>query len=68
MRHHLVPSPSPASKRPTPLRSSPPALANDAVVLHAHRGLRFAQRLPVLIRRMPAHNAAVPKEPPSDDL
>ena len=68
MTHHLVPSPSPASNRPTPLRSPPPGLANGAVVLDAHRGIRFAQRLAVLIRRMQAHNAAVPKETPSDDL
>ncbi len=68
MTHHLVPSPSPAPNRPTPRRSPPPALANGAVVLDAHRCIRFAQRLAVLIRRMQAHNAAVPKEAPAHDI
>jgi hypothetical protein len=68
MTQHLVPSPRPASNRPTPLRSPSPALANGAVVLDASRGIRFAQRLAVLIRRIQAHNAAVPKEAPSHDI
>ncbi len=67
MTHHLIPSLSPASNRPTPRRSPPPALANGAVVLDAHRCIRFAQRLAVLIRRIQAHNAAVPKEAPAHD-
>ena len=67
MTQPLVPSPRPASNRPTPLRSPPPALANGAVVLDATRGIRFAQRLAVLIRRIQAHNAAVPQEAPSHD-
>lgn len=67
MTHHLVPSPSAVSNRPTPRRSPPPALANGAVVLDAHRCIRFAQRLAVLIRRIQAHNAAGPKEAPSHD-
>ena len=68
MTHPLVPSPSPASNRPTPLRRLPPALAHGAVVRDTHRCLRFAQRLAVLIRRMQAPNAAVPKETPSHAL
>ncbi len=68
MTQHLVPSPSPASNRPTPRRSPPPALANGAVVLDANRCIRFAQRLAVLIRRIQAHKAAVPKEAPSHDI
>ncbi len=68
MTHYLVPSPRPASNRPTPLRSPPPALANGAVVLDPNRYIRFAQRLAVLIRRIQVHNATVPKEAPSHDI